>query len=810
MPRLSLPRLFSALLLFTLSLPVSSQEPAPAPTSSAAPVAQPTVSLTQIADQTIATQKLVGQLANVATQPLDLEILSDQLINARKQIKSLQIDAAALINNSRASIDQLNANQNQWRFINEQLLKAQQRLKARAAELESAISQLTIEEDRWQQIKTQVSATPELNYNGTDINDAFSSTSRIRKLLTAPLQETLGMDKDCQELIDVIDQELLALKGSERYLRDNIFRNFQEPIWEISADDFKNQSSNEQSLTNKAKLSLFYLKQNTNRLFVVIAIILLVGFFIWRVRVNTKRKQEDQMGLALRLPLVDRPFSTMISIGVASATIILPNPPQMIHTGLSLLLFIPVIRLGFPRLLPIVRPLAWLVSIFFIINSLSIHVHSVPALLQMWLLVSATIGMIGCINALMKFSASDDRKSFVWRFLRATVWLALFAALAAAIGCIIGAVTLAQFLLTGVAYSAYAGLWLVVVAGVINDLFTAAIYMPSSNSSLLISRNRPTILRFINQLTNTVCLISWINFALKRVALRDGLLDTLQQIINKELSIGSISFSLGDFLSVAFTIWLSFKISQLLRFILVEDVAPRAKWARGVPEAVATLTQYCIVLAGFMTAISMAGIDMSKLSIMVGALGVGIGIGLQDVVNNFTSGLILLFEQKIKQADIIQCSGVNGKVTNIGMRCSVVRTFDGAEVIVPNGQLVSAQVINWTHSDQERRISIPIGVAYGTDPQLTIDTLVNIANENSDVLNNPAPLAFFVRFGASSMDFELRAWINNGDIINEVNSRLCVAIYNRFKEIGISIPFPQQDIYVRSLPDNFNKGSAEA
>lgn len=799
MPRLSLPRLFIVPLLLALSLPALPQEPAPA--TSAAPVAQPTISLTQIADQTIATQRLVGQLSNVATQPLDLEILSDQLINARKQIQSLQVDAAALINNSRASIDQLNATQNQWRFINEQLLKAQQRLKARAAELESAISQLTIEEDRWQQIKTQVSATPELNYNGTDINDAFNSTARIRKLLTAPLQETLGMDKDCQELMDIIDQELLALKSSESYLRDNIFRNFQEPIWKISPDDFKNESNNEQSLSNKSKIAIFYLKQNTDRLFIVFAIIFLVGFFIWRVRVNTKRKQEDQMGIALRLPLVDRPFSTMISIGVASASIILPNPPQLIYTGLSLLLFIPVIRLGFPRLLPIVRPLAWLVSIFFIINTLSIHIHSVPALLQLWLLASAIIGLMGCARALMKFSASDDRKSFVWRFLRATVWLALLTALAAAIGCIIGAVTLAQFLLTGVAYSAYAGLWLVVVAGVINDLSTAAIYMPSSNSSLLISRNRPTILRFINQLTNAVCLFSWINFALKRVALRDGFLDAAQQIISKELSIGSISFSLGDFLSVAFTIWLSFKISQLLRFILVEDVAPRAKWARGVPEAVATLTQYCIVLAGFMTAISMAGIDMSKLSIMVGALGVGIGIGLQDVVNNFTSGLILLFEQKIKQADIIQCSGVSGKVSHIGMRCSVVRTFDGAEVIVPNGQLVSSQVINWTHSDQERRISVPIGVAYGTDPQLTIDTLVKVASETSDVLDNPPPLAFFLRFGASSMDFELRAWVNNGDIINEVNSRLCVAVYNRFKEIGIDIPFPQQDVYVRGWPD---------
>ncbi|HSC75871.1 MAG TPA: mechanosensitive ion channel domain-containing protein, partial [Pseudomonadales bacterium] len=695
-------KLLVTLFVLALNLPALAQEPVPAPGAITTPAATQNISLTQIADQTLATGKLIDQLSGIAAQPLELEVLSDQLTNARKQIQALQVDSAALTNNSHASIDQLNGTQNQWLFISEQLRKAQQRLKARDAELENAISQLTTEEDRWQKIKAQVSSAPGLNYNGSDINDAFNHTSRARKLLTTPLQETLGMDKDCQELIDIIDQELLALKSSKSYLRDNLFKNFQQPIWKISADDFKPQSNTEQSLENKEKLATFYIKQNPNRLTTVSIIVFLVGFFIWRVRVTTKRKQEEQMGIALRLPLIDRPFSTVIIIGVAATYAILPNPPQLIYTGLSLLLFIPVIRLGFPRLLPIVRPLAWLVSIFFIINSLSVHIHSVPALLQLWLLASAIIGLVGCIRALMKFSASDDRKAFVWRFLRATVWLALLAALVAAIGCITGAVTLAQFLLTSVAYSAYAGLLLVVVAGVFNDLITAALYMPGSNSSLLIRRNRITILRFINKLTNAICLISWINFAMKLVALRDSFFDIAQQIINKELSVGSISFSLGDMLSVAFTIWLSFKISQLLRFILVDDIAPRAKWARGVPEAVATITQYCLVLTGFMIAISMAGIDMSKLSIMVGALGVGIGIGLQDVVNNFTSGLILLFEQKIKQADIIQCSGVNGKVTNIGMRCSVVRTFDGAEVIVPNGQLVSAQVINWTHSDQER------------------------------------------------------------------------------------------------------------
>jgi small-conductance mechanosensitive channel len=609
------------------------------------------------------------------------------------------------------------------------------------------------------------------------------------------------MDKECQELMDIIDQELLALKNSETYLRDSLFRNFQSPIWQLSSEDFKPTLNSEQSFDNKLKIASFFIKHNLNKTFVIFVIILLVGFFIWRVRVNTKKRQEGQMGLAMSFPLLDRPFSTMISIGVVSSIAILPNLPQLIITALTILLFVPVIRLGFPRLLPIVRPLAWLVSIFFLINSLSVHIHSIPALLRFWLLASSIIGLIGCSRALIKFSASSDRKSFVWRFLRSVVWLALFAALAAAIGCIIGAVALAQFLVTTVAYSAYAGLCLVVFAGVVTDMTTAAIYLPSTSSSHLISRNRPIILNLVNKITTSACVLFWLNFVMKRLTIRDAFIDTLHAIISKQLSIGSVVFSLGDLLAVIFTIWISFKISQLLRFLLVEDIAPRAKWARGVPEAVSTVSQYCIVLAGFMTAISLAGIDVSKLSIMIGALGVGIGIGLQDVVNNFTSGLILLFEQKVKQSDIVQCSGVYGKVTNIGMRCSVVRTFEGAEVIVPNGQLVSSQVINWTHSDQERRITIPIGASYETDPQLAIDTLLALADEDMDVQDNPPPLAFFTGFGASSLNFELRVWVNNGDIINEVNSRLCVAIYNQFKAKGISIPYPQQDVYIRSWPE---------
>ncbi|HRG49451.1 MAG TPA: mechanosensitive ion channel, partial [Pseudomonadales bacterium] len=333
-----------------------------------------------------------------------------------------------------------------------------------------------------------------------------------------------------------------------------------------------------------------------------------------------------------------------------------------------------------------------------------------------------------------------------------------------------------------------------------NDIAVAAVYMPASEFSHLISSNRSLLIRYFSKFITFVFLLTWIHFSLSQFALWDSIVSVFSSFLTKSFTAGSLSISVGDFLSVAITIWLSFKLSQLLRFILTEDIAPRTNMARGVPEAIGTLMQYFIVLIGFFTAISMTGLDLSKLAIMAGALGVGIGIGLQDVVSNFTSGLILLFEQNIKQADTVQCGTVNGQVMHIGMRCSIIRTSDGAEVIVPNGKLTSDQVINWTRSSQERRITVPLSTTQNVDPNKVIETLLTVAKNDRDIIDMPPTAALLLGFGAGTMNFELRAWVNNSESLGEVNSRLCAAIAHAFAEAGIIIPFQQQDVYIRHTP----------
>jgi small-conductance mechanosensitive channel len=199
-----------------------------------------------------------------------------------------------------------------------------------------------------------------------------------------------------------------------------------------------------------------------------------------------------------------------------------------------------------------------------------------------------------------------------------------------------------------------------------------------------------------------------------------------------------------------------------------------------------------------------AGIDLNSFALLAGALGVGIGFGLQDIVRNFISGLILIFERPIQIGDAVQVEELSGRVMHIGIRSSTVKTWEGAEVIVPNGNLISNKLINWTLSDQRRRIDIKVGVAYGTDVNLVMETLLDCAKRNEKILTDPAAYVLFNDFGESSLDFELRCWTADFGAWVEIRSDIRVAIDKAFKENKIEIPFPQRDLHLKSgfdLPD---------
>ncbi len=184
----------------------------------------------------------------------------------------------------------------------------------------------------------------------------------------------------------------------------------------------------------------------------------------------------------------------------------------------------------------------------------------------------------------------------------------------------------------------------------------------------------------------------------------------------------------------------------------------------------------------------------------------GIGFGLQAIVNNFVSGLILLFERPIKVMDIIENGSRTGRVKSLGLRATVVQTFDNAEIVIPNSELITGTVTNWTLAEKKARVRVPVGVAYGSDISQVIEILIRCANEHPLVLSTPPPRAMFLAFGASSLDFELRAWIPDVRQRTSTLSELNQEIESEFSQAGIEIPFPQSDLHLRTVSEEVAAG----
>lgn len=271
-------------------------------------------------------------------------------------------------------------------------------------------------------------------------------------------------------------------------------------------------------------------------------------------------------------------------------------------------------------------------------------------------------------------------------------------------------------------------------------------------------------------------------------------------------TITGLGFGVGDFrltvgmvVSALLALYLTLEFSWLVQGLVDQQVLARRDVDRGVRDAFKKLLHYGLVLLGLLFALGLLGVELQHFVVVAGAFGVGIGFGLQDIVNNFLSGIILLFERPIKVGDGVLIDGEYGIVQKIGLRSTVVETLDQSELIVPNSQIISQKLTNWTLSTRRVRVVVPVGVAYGSDVPLVLRILIEAGQEHADVLNEPAPSPIFTAFGDSSLDFELRVWIADVDKRPRVKSELLQFIDQRFREEGVEIPFPQRDLHLRSV-----------
>lgn len=273
------------------------------------------------------------------------------------------------------------------------------------------------------------------------------------------------------------------------------------------------------------------------------------------------------------------------------------------------------------------------------------------------------------------------------------------------------------------------------------------------------------------------------------------------------LTIGKLKFSISELVQAAVILFCTHLAVRLGRALLREKVLDKKAYERGFKDSILTISSYLAWGLGLILALTTIGVNATSLAVVFGALSVGIGFGLQNIFNNFISGLILLFERPIQVGDIVEVGGIWAEVRKINVRATVVQTFDNASVIIPNSEFISQQVTNWSFKDKRMRRNIEVGVAYGSDIDLVQQTLLEIVGKDRDIYKSPRPEVLFVDHAASALIFRVRIWLHV-DNYWSVPSRIRYEIDRRFRELDIEIAFPQQDVHIRTLPTEIH-GAAD-
>lgn len=327
------------------------------------------------------------------------------------------------------------------------------------------------------------------------------------------------------------------------------------------------------------------------------------------------------------------------------------------------------------------------------------------------------------------------------------------------------------------------------------DIINYSNFVRQQNEEKQLNLNELEQVRF-NKSHNALFIICWIITVGKNSYFFHTILDPIIDFFYERRTIGDINYSYDSIIVFFFIILISIIIAKIIAFLTNNSIGNSDASKKNKLGSWLILIQIAIFSIGISLAFISSGIPVDRLTIIISALGVGIGFGLQTLVNNLVSGLIIAFEKPVNIDDTIDINGQTVKMKSIGIRSSVVATFDGADVIIPNGDLLSQHLTNWTLTNNKKRTDIAIGVAYGTDLEKAKTLLEETLKSHSLVLQDPAPIVWFKEFNASSIDIVIKFWVSHINFANQAKSDLIIAIDKVFRENNIEIPFPQQDIHI--------------
>jgi potassium-dependent mechanosensitive channel len=796
-------RFCSVLLALALANTCSSAAETAVPTATAtSPIVTPTpgstpIPLPDIVTEAVSAKRVLvamhSSLASAKTKTVALRSLPD----IEHQIDTRAIESTAIIN-SGPSFGALDELLEIWEIMATENNRWNLQLTQQLTELETDAARLDQMATTW----NLTSNAPKTKDVPSEVLDRITQTIAAIKETQSALQtrrsEILSLQSRVATQHGRIQAELNTVQHARQGRLNRLFERDGPPLW--APNEIASRQSHHHALSDEVQRLKEYVVQEPVK--IVIHAVLILCFFValrWARR-GIRRWVEEDPSLQRTVPLFEMPIAVSIALSTLFAPLIYLESPGLLRAIVALAGLIPTVvllrRLIDRRLYLFLDALA----VLFVLDLTRLILFRFP-LINRGLFTLETLIGIGFVVwrlRMMRPAVTGDARPLTMppsltsgkrsgRLLGWALRVSLILLIAAFVGNCLGNVSLSYLLGTGVLAGAYLGLIGYAAVRMLEGLVVIALGVRPLTYFAVVRKHRGLLHRRIMRVIECVIFLLWLFLVLRKFQLAGPLLAAANDVLGGTLVFGAFRLTVGQIVACALVIWFSFIVSRFLRFLLEEDVYDRLKLSRGLPYAISAVLHYTILLLGFFLALAALGVDMTKFTILAGAFSVGVGFGLQNVINNFVSGLILLFERPIKVGDIVQVGDATGTVEKIGIRASVIRTQDGSEVIIPNGQLISSQVTNWTFSDRQRAIVIQISVPRNSDQTRVAELLRQAASETPGVAATPPPQAFVVTMTSTTLSFEVRTWTDRFEDWMTVRGDLWATINRKLAEDNVAL-----------------------
>ena len=701
---------------------------------------------------------------------------------------------------SRHALGTLDALVDSWRSSRGGLAAWMAAITERADWLEQHRAELANLAATWAATRAEVRAAkapPELSERVTDV---ITTLTGAQARVEAERAATLVLQDRIARELDRVDSALAQIAQARRRAAGGLLVRDSAPIWSLRIPPASSRAPVGAALEAVVTAVRGFVADHSDKIGLHLALLATLVALLWWIRGRESHMPAPEGATTAPAIAFDQPVAAALVLGMLAAFWLYAEEPRTARLIVEIGVFPPMVLILRQLVTPPMRPALYAMAAFFPVDVLRDLLVQRPLLERAIFLLE----MLAAAALLSWFIQTGRVKDLIVasggsppaRVRTGLFKLALAGVLVALVADIIGNVSLARLVGSGLLSSGYLAMILIAGRRLAEGLVTFALRVRPLIRLRMVEHHGGRLERRAHRLLRTLSVFVWAVGTLDYFGTLMPAVDLARHALTAKIVIGELRLSLGDVLAFALTVYLASVISRLVQFVLAEDVLPRLNLRPGLPYALLSLVKYAIVSIGFVLALLALGVNLNRVTVLGGALGIGVGFGLQNIVNNFVSGLILLFERPVRVGDAVQIGDVQGEVRRIGIRATTVRAWEGAEVIVPNSQLVADRVTNWTPTEYRRRLDIPVNVAYGSAPDKVLQVLTEVAQTHPDVVGSPAPVALFLGFGDSALQFQLRAWTNRLDRHPMVRSELGVAVYTALQEAGFSIPFPQQEIRI--------------